>query len=272
MKKINTFMAEYEYPKFPYDREQPLKMVFYGAPYSLDKNWRTRSGVAQRATKEGHIITLPLPKDPGYLIAHEFGINNDNPVAPVITAAGVKNSGGVTRLLERLTQPALVFFEKTFATSTYRRFSNVTELTMVSEGRKQYNFEYIFTPKSQEEADEVDAICGTFRKSSYPSLASDLPERSYPQGLWVMDLIQGNQPSAYTNSLAAEFLGEPLVCVLKTVIVKRNDEIDPIVRFLPDGQSNVTLLGLKFEEFETGTYVPEANAVWSKSEIASRYL
>ena len=29
---------------------------------------------------------------------------------------------------------------------------------------------------------------------------------------------------------------------------------------------------LLFREFETGTYVPEANAVWSKSEISNYYF
>jgi hypothetical protein len=270
IKKINISMAYFrQYPLGVYSSEQPLKILFYAAPYSLMKKERTRGGVAGRADI---IISLPLPKDPGYTVAHSFAENNDNPVAPVLTAAGIKNSGGVISLLRRLAQPALVFYEKTFATSTYRRFSNVSEMSMVSEGRKQFMFEYIFTPKNAAESAVVDDIVGTFRKCSYPMLASGLPERSYPQRLWTIDVIPGNQPSPYTNSLAAEFLGEPLVCVLKTVIVKRNDDADPIVRFLPDGRSNVTLLGLVFQEFETGTYVPDANAIWSKSEIADKYL
>lgn len=260
----------YKYPLAPYDTELPLKLVFYGAPYSLDKQWRTRPGIKQRAGIEGAVITLPLPKDTGYSILHEYGVNNDNPVAPVITAAGIKNSGGVISLLTRLAQPALSIFEKTFATSTYRRFSNVTELTMVSEGRKQYYFEYIFTPKSAEESLAVENICGSFRKASYPTLASNLPERSYPQNLWAFDIENGNQTSQWNGDYdGAEMLGNPLPCVLKTVIVKRNDEVDPIVRFLPDGRSNVTLMGLKFEEFETGTYDPQFNEVISKSEIAA---
>lgn len=263
-------MAVYQYPLSPYSSEQPLWVVFYGAPYSLRASERTRWGVAARAQQT---IILPLPKDPGYTIAHEFGVSNDNPIAPVLTAAGIQNSGGLTTLLARLTQPATAFYEKTFATSTFRRFSNVTELTMISEGRKQFSFEYIFTPKSAAEANAVDNICGTFRKSSYPVLASELPERSYPQGLWCIDIMPGNQPTGNsTNSIAAEFLGEPLVCVLKTVTVKRNDPIDPVVRFLPTGQSNVTLLSLVFQEFETGTYDPNVNATLSKSEIAERYL
>jgi hypothetical protein len=272
MKKINNSMPQsfYQYPLGTYAAEQPLWMMFHCASYSLISGLRTRQSVKARA---GLRIKLPLPRDPGYTIAHEYGVNNDNPVAPILTAAGIQNSGGLTNLLARLAQPATVFYEKTFATSTYRRFSNVTELTMVSEGRKQFEFQYIFTPKTEQEAYQVDAICGSFRKSSYPALASELPERSYPQNLWAIDILSGNQPTGNTtNSISAEFLGEPLVCVLKTVTVKRNDSADPVVRFLPSGHSNVTLLGLVFQEFETGTYDPNFNAVLSKSEISSNYL
>jgi hypothetical protein len=59
---------------------------------------------------------------------------------------------------------------------------------------------------------------------------------------------------------------------LNTVIVKKNDDADAVVRYLPNGASAVTLLGLVFTEFETGTYVPGANATWSKSEISSYYF
>ena len=71
-------------------------------------------------------------------------------------------------------------------------------------------------------------------------------------------------------NLTANWLGEPLVCVLNTVIVKKNDDADSVVRYLPNGASSLTLLGLVFTEFETGTYIPPANAVWSKSEISAR--
>jgi hypothetical protein len=70
------------------------------------------------------------------------------------------------------------------------------------------------------------------------------------------------------GNLTANWLGEPLVCVLNTVMVKKNDDADSIIRYLPNGGSSITLLGLQFTEFETGTYVPGANAVWSKSEIS----
>lgn len=267
-------MAGLQYPLPPYDAEQPYKLMFYSAPYSLMKGQRTRPGLKQRANSEGHIISLPLPKEPGFDVMHEYSISNDNPVAPVLTRAGLQNSGGAVNLGLRLIQPAMAIFEKTFATSTYRRFSNIGEMSMVAEGRKTYKFNYIFTPKSAEESIMVETICGTFRKTSYPTVALPYPERSYPQNLWVIEVAPGNQPGwGGTDNIAAEILGDPLPCVLKTVEVKRADREDPIIRYLPNGVSNVTLLGLLFQEFETGTYVPgDINAVWSKSEIADRFL
>lgn len=262
--------TNYSYPLPPYDKEQPYKLLFYTAPYSLLKGYRTRAGVKMRAN---NIITLPLPYEPGYDIMHEYAISNDNPVSPVLTRAGVLNSGGPLALFNRLIQPAFATFEKTFATSTYRRFSNIGEMSMVAEGRKAYKFSYIFTPKSAAESAQVDAICGTFRKRSYPTAALPYPERSFPQNLWVIQAIKGNQPDfGGTDNIGAEIFGDPLVCVLKSMEVKRADRDDPIIRYLPNGSSNVTLLGLIFQEFETGTYDPFRNAVRSKSEIANDYL
>jgi hypothetical protein len=141
---------------------------------------------------------------------------------------------------------------------------------MTSEGRKQYFFQFIFTPKNALEAEVVDQICGTFYKTSYPTLADNLPERTYPQNLWSIGMQGLGQEDVTGN-----FLGNPQPLVLKTVIVKKNDELDPVLRFLPDGQSNITLLGVVLQEFETGTYdpnLPNGGQVVSKSEIAARYL
>jgi len=260
-------MAFVQYPLGSYASEQIGWIYFYAAPYSLKSTERRPTDIPGRSFAQ---IKLPLPKDPGYQVAHEFGISNDNPVAPVLTSAGIANSGGLGNLATRLLQPALFYYEKTFATSTFRRFSNVTELTMTSEGRKQYFFQYIMVPKNVDEAKAIDNIVGTFYKSSYPTVASGLPERSYPQNLWsiTMEGLNGQR-------IDGDFLGRPLTLVLKTVIVKRNDDVDPILRFTPSGHSNVTLLGLVFQEFETGTYdptEPRGGQVLSKSEIAAKYL
>lgn len=256
--------------------EQPMWLNFYCAPYSLIDTERTRPGVIQRSFAH---IQLPLPKEPGYQVAHEFGESNNNPVAPVLTAAGIANAGGgikgTLNVLKRKLQPATYYWERMFATSTYRRFSNIAEYTMVSEGRKRYFFQYVFVPKNERETLEVENIVGTFRKSSYPTVATGLPERTYPQNLWCLQVSQGNQtgiggPDPF--NLTANWLGEPLVCVLETIKVEKNDASDPVVRYLPNGASSLTLVGLYFTEFETASYVPEWNALWSKSEISSYYL
>ena len=144
-------MAQYNY-RYPFGMaqyEQPLWLNFYSASYSLKNNERTRSGVINRA---GLQISLPMPKEPGYQVAHEFGESNNNPVGPMITRAGVANSGGglkgAINILKRNIQPATFYWERMFATSTYRRFSNIAEATMVSEGRKKYFFQYVFVPKN----------------------------------------------------------------------------------------------------------------------------
>jgi hypothetical protein len=182
-------------------------------------------------------------------------------------------------MISRLLQPATFFAERMFATTTYRRFSNIAEYTMVSEGRKQYFFQYIMVPKSAEESIQVEEIVGTFRKCSYPAVASGLPERSFPQKLWSLAVTKGNGvalggngPGGGEANLTANWLGEPLVCVLQNVIVKKNDDADTVIRYLPNGASSVTLLGLLFTEFETGTYVPETNSIMSKSEISTMYF
>ena len=262
----------YKYPLGKYANEQPLWLNFFAAEYSLKNFERTRPGVINRSFAR---IQLPMPKEPGYQLQHQFGESNSNPVGPLISRAGLANAGGVNlggalNQISRAIQPALFYYERLFATSTYRRFSNIAEMSMTSEGRKQYFFQYVFAPKNEAETIAIEAIAGTFRKSSYPAVAA-LPERSYPQSLWALAVTKGNAPAFGGEvNLTANWLGEPLVCVLNTVIVKKNDDVDSVVRFLPNGASSVTLLGLVFTEFETGTYVPSANATWSKSEISSR--
>jgi hypothetical protein len=265
----------YKYPLDVYAAEQPLWMNFHSAPYSLKNMERTRQGVINRAFAH---IQLPMPKEPGYQVAHNYGESNNNPVGPILSRAGLANSGGANisgglQMLGRVLQPALFYHERMFATSTYRRFSNIAEMTMISEGRKQYFFQYVLVPKTEQETIQIESIVGTFRKSSYPAVASGLPERTYPQNLWTLSVTRGNvQAFGGDANLTANWLGEPLVCVLNTVIVKKNDDADSVVRYLPNGASSVTLLGLVFTEFETGTYVPEVNAILSKSEVSYRYF
>ena len=254
-----------QYPLGSYAAEQPLWINFYTAPYSLKNFERTRSGIVNRRFGR---IRLPLPKEPGYSANHDFA-QSDNPVGPVLSMGGVANSGGFGKfdtLFDRTLQPAQFYSEKQFATSTYRRFSNITELSMISEARKTYQFDYIFAPHNASESVAVENIVASFRKWSYPAIA-DFPERTYPQNLWTIVVTKGSQPSSFEN-LTEVWLGEPLPCVLQSVTVKKNDRVDPIVRFLPNGASSYTLMSLVFVEFETGTFVPSANYIWSKSEVS----
>jgi hypothetical protein len=260
-----------QYPLGPYVNEQPFWLNFFAAPYSLKNFERTREGVVNRSNLH---IKLPMPKEPGYQIQHNFGESNANPVGPMLSRANIANSGDPFTAVARVLQPALFYHERLFATSTYRRFSNITELTMVSEGRRQYFFQYVMVPKNPAENDQIDAICGSFRKASYPTVA-DLPERTYPQNLWCLQVTPGNSNATSfdgANNLTANWLGEPLVCVLQNVIVKKNDDADSVIRYLPDLRSSITLLGLLFTEFETGTYVPDTNSLRSKSEISKDYF
>jgi hypothetical protein len=74
-------------------------------------------------------------------LVHNFG-EGQNPVGPVISMAGMANSGGASNfgtLFSRVMAPLTHFAERQYATTTYRRFSNITELTMVSEARKNYS-------------------------------------------------------------------------------------------------------------------------------------
>lgn len=287
---INIFMAieqsssrwSYQYPQPPYSAEQPVWVTFYASRYSLVNYDRTPEGIINNAFGT---IKLPLPREVGYNANHEYGMGYSPLLPSAILAPNLINNGGkytgegpdpnVER--EQALSRANFFAEYSNAgsgVSTFRRFSNITELTMVSEARKKYVFEYIFAPKNKAESLVVEDIIGSFRKVSYPSAVLTLPERTFPQNLWAMEVTYGaNAPADIESENATrDWLGDPLPCVLKTVSVKKNDRADPIVRLLPSGYSNITLLGLVFEEFETGTFDPAVGEVLSKSEISYNYF
>jgi hypothetical protein len=264
-----AYLRQYPITSSSLTSEVPYWLVFYAADYSLRAENRTRIGIASRAHSK---LVLPFPKEPGYSLRHEFG-EGTNPVGPVLSMAALNNSGGDFELLwNRIIDPAKFQNEYMYATTTYRRFSNVTEATMVSEARREYNFEYIFVPKSANESIEVRDIVGTFRKSSYPVVVAGLPERSYPQSLWTLRVVKGTPIGGGNEdlNLTADWLGEPMPLVLTSMVVKYSDASDPIVRTLANGYSSVTLLGLTFREFETGTFRPgtdQGAMLLSKSEI-----
>jgi hypothetical protein len=262
----------YQYPKTsPYIEEQPLWVTFSASGYSLINAVRTRAGLWQTRFAE---ISLPMPKVPGYSLRHEFG-EGTNPVGPVLSMGAVSNSGGFKNfdtLWNRILAPDVAATEYMYSTSTYRRFSNISEYTMVSEARRVYAFDYIFAPKNDADSIQVENIIGTFRKSSYPTVANGLPERTYPQNLWTISVSPGfsaiSNPTGPLTDLTGNWLGEPLPCVLQSMVVKKNDDSDPVLRLLPNNLSNVTLLGLVFVEFETGSYDPIRNSLLSKSEVS----
>lgn len=276
---INIFMATpfVQYPLGEYAAEQPWWLNFYSAPYSLINVERGRIGIQQRAQVH---VKLPFPREVGYSATHEFG-QGWSPIIPnLFYSPNIANNGGsdndISRgiLRSRMNQSARYVEEYNAASSEnpIKRFTNLTELTMVSEARKKYVFEYIFAPKNNAESLAVENVVGTFRKFSYPVVALGLPERSYPQKLWVIKVTNNNSITPVTENPDAVWLGTPLPCVLKSVAVRKNDKNDPIIRILPNGYSNFTMMSLTFEEFETGTFDPIAQEILSKSEISAQYF
>jgi hypothetical protein len=275
---INIFMpVNYAYPFAPYVQDQPLFLKFFVSTYSVKNTERTRNSVQNRAA---YTITLPLPSDVGYAAAHEFG-QGWTPIAPITGfTPNILNNGGKMKNGEIDTSnydagreySSVSFIQElqNLQSSTFKKFSNVTELTMVSEARKRYEFKYIFAPKNQREAVTVEQICGTFKKTSYPTAVAGLPERTFPQNLWSMEIIPNTGLVATNVDYTSDWLGDPLVCVLTSVTVKKNDKADPVVRLLPTGHSNITLLSVAFEEFETGTWDPETQSILSKSELSAK--
>lgn len=273
----------WQYPKGDYATEQPLWITFSVSKYSLINYLRTNEGILTNCFGQ---IKLPMPREIGYSANHEFGMGFSPLLPSTDLAPNLANNGGQyagqnpgldPNAKRELALSRANFFAEyanaTGTTSTLRRFSNITELTLVSEARKKYVFEYIFAPKNKDESIEVEEIVGSFRKSSYPTAITDLPERTYPQNLWALTVSYGSSApeASQSENPTGDWLGNPLPCVLKTVSVKKNDRADPIIRMLPSGYSNITMMGLVFEEFETGTFDPESQEVVEKSKISYDY-
>ena len=254
-----------QYPKDePYAAEIPFWCMFSCAPYSVINTNRTRSGISANAIAE---IALPFTSEPKMSLQHKFS-EGTNPVGPVLSMAGLKNtSGGELLLIDRMSAPAAAFYEASFTTDTYRRFSNVTEATMTSEARRNFIFKYLFVPKTDEESQEVDNIVNVFRNFSYPTVVANLPERSFPQNLWTITALSAAANSSY---LSSSWLGDPLPCVLTSMEVDKGDPADPVLKVLPNTRSATTLMTISFAEFETGTFAPNysGGVLLSKSEVS----
>lgn len=255
----------FKYPLPPYSNEIPYLIAFDTAPYSVVNDKRTRNYITKNAS---YTIELPIPTNIGYSTRHEFS-EVANPVGIPFNLASLNNSkGGILNAVGRILSPIGAFYEQFFATDTYRRFSNVTELSMTSEARRVFMFQFLFVPKSEAESYAVNNIIQTFQKGSYPTMVSGLPERVYPQNLWRIRMVS-RTGGTNVQALNEAYLGDPMPCVLAVVDVEKNDSADSVVRYLPNGDSVFTILRLIFREFETGTYNPETNTLWSKSEISA---
>ena len=256
---------ELQYPlNDPYAAEIPFWCIFTCAPYSVINENRTRDGIDVNYLLK---IALPFTSEPKMSLKHEFS-EGTNPVGPVLSIAGLKNSsGGELGFLDRLAAPQAAFYEASFTTDTYRRFSNVTEATMTSEARRNFVFRYLFVPKDNDESEMVDAIVNCFRNFSYPKVVPNLPERSFPQNIWTIKAISGVADTSY---LTSSWLGEPLPCVLTSMEVDKGDPSDPVLKVLPNTRAVATLLTVTFAEFETGTFAPnyQGGKLLSKSEVS----
>ena len=262
-----------QYPLAPYANEIPFWCIFSCAPYSVINTSRTRTYIRSNATQK---IYLPFTSEPKMVLEHKFA-EGTNPVGPVLSLAGLKNTSGSSpeaqsaNFLDRLSAPTAAFYENTFTTDTFRRFSNITEASMTSEARRTFNFKFLFVPKNSTESTAVNNIVNTFRNYSYPQVVPELPERTYPQNLWTIDAASSDQTQ--NGNLTNSWLGDPLVCVLQSMEVDKGDPNDPVLKILPDGQPVATLMSISFVEFETGTFVP-SKGLLSKSEVsaAGRFL
>jgi len=255
----------HRYPLTPYADELPFWCIFKCAPYSVINEKRTRQYIRSNQLAE---IWLPFTSEPKMKLEHEFA-SGANPVGPVASLAGLKNtSGGDDLFLERLSAPAAAFYEAAFTTDTYRRFSNITEATMTSEARRNFSFKYLFVPKNPAESEEVDNIVNTFKNYSYPKVVPNLPERTFPQNLWIIDAASNGQVTA--EYLTNSWLGDPLPCVLSGMQVDKGDPADPVLKVFKNARAVITLLTINFTEFETGTFAPsyQNGVLLSKSEVS----
>jgi hypothetical protein len=248
-----------KYPITPeYDREQGYVIGFCAKQYSVRANERTRSWI-----KDGPYLNIYLPI-PGELVvqtAHGYS-EEANPVGPMLTAAGALNSGGDINLLRRVfVDPMLTYFSNISSTTSQQMYSNITELSLKSEARREFEFGWLLIPKNECDAQQISEIANVFREASYPVYA-DLPERIYPPPIWALYIANavGEVPALTRN-----WLGDPMPCVLASISVNKVPLDSKRVTYFTDGQPIATAISVLFKEFETGAIGP-GGFVYSKSE------
>jgi hypothetical protein len=246
-----------------YDKEQGYVIGFSAAPYSVRASERTRSAIIGGGNTITNII-MPIPGELVVQTAHAYS-EEANPVGPMLTAAGALNSGGDINLLRRVfVDPMLTYFSNISSTTSQQMYSNITELSLKSEARREYEFGWLLIPKNQCDAIYIQAIANAFREASYPVYA-DLPERIYPPPIWAMYISDEIEPNP---DLTRNWLGDPMPLVLASVSVNKVPLDSKRVTYFTDGQPVATAISVLFKEFETGAIGP-GGFVYSKSEYLS---
>ena len=246
--------------------------LFYGmgfqyAPYSVLAVNRTRGAIAS-LSGDDRTIYLPLPSELVFAANHGWS-ENANPVGPMLSAAGLANSpGGESELIRRaFIDPMLMYVQNISSTTTQQSFSNITELSIISEARRDYNFTFNLIPKSQDDAIAIARIVTAFSVNSYPYYAS-VPERVTPPPLWNIFIATAGDVAENTCDLTRAWLGSPMVCILASVEANKMPITEQRATHFSSGQPVATSLTLVFKEFETAAVDARGRLV-SKSEYAS---
>lgn len=254
-------MAEYIFPTST-GNEVFYGMQFLASPYSVLAVERTRAWVAKNAFLD---IILPLPNS--HINSTQQSYSEEaNPVGPMLSAAGLKNAGGAQRLLKKnFEEPFLTYLQNLSSTTTQISFSNITEMSLKSEARREFRFNWFLVPKNQNDALAIATICEAFRTSSYPYYA-DSAERVTPPALWNLSIFS-DAGVGTVDELSSAWIGSPLVSVLVTVDINKVPIDSERPTFTYTGQPVATVLSLVFKEFETGAI--GSDGIMSKSEFAS---
>jgi hypothetical protein len=251
-----------------YDIEQGYVLGFSAAPYSVLASERTRDHILA----DGAYLNIALPLPTELVVQTQDGYSEEaNPVGPMLSAAGALNSGGEAAMLKRVfVDPMVTYFNNISSTVSQQMYSNITEMSLKSEARREFTFSWLLVPKNKQDADAITNICNYFREASYPVYA-DLPERVYPAPIWAIYILAADSNGA-DDTLTRNWLGDPLVCVLAAVAVNKLplDSTRPTYFKNNDGTVDpvATALSVVFKEFETGAAIPGGRVV-SKSEFLS---
>lgn len=256
---LSQTLLQYPIIGSDYNQEQGYVLGFQAAPYSVLSARRTRAGIGANAFLN---ITLPIPGNLVTQTGHAFS-EEANPVGPLLTAASAVNSGSEGALLKRLfIDPMLTYVSNISSTTSQQMYSNITELSLKSEARREFEFGWLLIPKNPAEASVISQIANAFREASYP-IYSDLPERIYPPPLWK--IYVGNS-SGESKSLTRTWLGDPMPCVLVATSVNKVPLESNRPTYFTNGQPFATAISVLYKEFETGAINPNTGFVESKSE------